>query len=717
MPESLKLHIARRTSITNAPHALGLVEGREGTLTPIIIGRDSPFADKSIEVAGESPRGLLPQKELERIETGSLKRRKRRFDSIPVVGKMESATRLVGRGLGAIAAGERETTALVQEHAIGLYNSGRIRTLKELRDYTTQAQDSPTRLLALDVIAPSGQFLATRTLDAIALTLLPLLMEDKVLAAKLGAAGVGFVNGFFVKTSYLLGRISFGEIPFIVQQLREKKMSKKRALGALATYGMVAIGNLGHLVSYPMQPLIGVARDQSLAYNTAKVQLRRPRRENNGNYYADDEMSLSLDAQDKAKMLADTSKIPILTASEVGNSRYDTRTSPLSRAHATIAQSVAQVLNGATDVYVDVLQYVNNRDFLKFEKLARRAKRVASSPRLHDVYNRYSPLIRRIVNPDKKVQPVVDYFAKSIASRGDNTPVITTHYSVGNALLESLKARGDGRSVVHYVTDPSHIHTQYLKHKDDPRTHYFVFDKATASALEDAGVDADKISVTGFSTHPDLSPAEARSVADRKLRVGIFTGGVGTNRAEIETIVQNFNPENQQLVVYCGTHTDIMESSLGLVSRNLRTKIVPAQNFQESDIGDEHIVFVVGTSLEGAVPASYKVLNWSDVVATKPSGDIAIEAVLSGHPVIPLSHWGVQEDVIDDMLHAYGATIDIPDLKNIGAILSTLQTSGLMQDQIDQLREELLTRPLFESGQAWRQNIQQALDRIMNPHQ
>lgn len=307
----------------------------------------------------------------------------------------------------------------------------------------------------------------------------------------------------------------------------------------------------------------------------------------------------------------------------------------------------------------------------------------------------------------KMLKDLVDKFARQklpiLASitpplmeltRGMKNPILSFHIASGNILLEQ------GKTVVQVITDP-HVRDEYLSNAEKPHAYYCVFDEGTKEeflrkAYEmNKSVSEKRVIVTGPPIDPRVLRAGEKKRAwtnKRPLRLVITTGGLGTNKGEIKRIVEQLVPKLKkdklpmQLLVYAGTHLDI---------RNMVIKEAEQAGVAYEEISTHDPAgFQIGSplSLDPAkaqeITAPLTVLYhpqiidanellihygfpWADGFISKPSGDMAYDAVASGAFLLTLNEWGEWENNIRAKFKAHEVA-KVAEVDNISAQLERL---------------------------------------------
>lgn len=241
-------------------------------------------------------------------------------------------------------------------------------------------------------------------------------------------------------------------------------------------------------------------------------------------------------------------------------------------------------------------------------------------------------------------------------------PILSFHYESGNILA------GAGKKVVQVITDP-HVRPQYLEHAQLQSIRFCVFDEKTRTDFLELAdvmgkdVDPKRVIVTGPPVDPRviLTRKKKSSTAfkDRPLRLVITTGGLGTNKKEIESCLRSLAPllrpshlkatsSKLQAIVYVGVHEDIREMAHQIAHQ----EGIPTAKADEVDaplriLFSPHIVTANELLIRYAFP-------WADGFISKPSGDMAYDAAAAGCFLLTLEPWGEWEHNIRDIFEQHG---------------------------------------------------------------
>ena len=288
--------------------------------------------------------------------------------------------------------------------------------------------------------------------------------------------------------------------------------------------------------------------------------------------------------------------------------------------------------------------------------------------------------------------PLIDF------AGGIEQPILSFHIAAGNILLEK------GKAVMQVITDP-HVRDEFIVNSENPNAYFCVFDKSTKEEFVRKAYKMDKkVNETGIQqrvivTGPPIDPrvlatAEHKHAwspdSNRPLRLCLTTGGLGTNKEEIESILKQLLPELAKknpkfnLVVYAGTHYDI---------KNMVVKIARACGCRYREItAQDPADFTVGAKIDLQPQPNEKMdkplsviyhpqiidanellirhgFPWADGFITKPSGDMAYDAVASGAFLLTLTEWGEWENNVRAKFIAH----DVAQVTEIDKIVRQLE--------------------------------------------
>ncbi len=229
-------------------------------------------------------------------------------------------------------------------------------------------------------------------------------------------------------------------------------------------------------------------------------------------------------------------------------------------------------------------------------------------------------------------------------------PILSFHIAAGNILAEHDK------KVFQVITDP-HVREDYLNNAHRTTVTFCVFDERTKTevmekaALKGIEIHPERVIVTGPPVDPRVVEAKNHSPVWSKgtLKLCITTGGLGTNKEEIRRTLTALLPELRKhpspykLLVYAGTQKDIRDMVHEL-AHQFRVKIDP-YNDQNADLR----VLYHPQLLDANELLIRFGFPWAHGFISKPSGDMAYDAVASGSFLLTLQEWGEWEHNIREI--------------------------------------------------------------------
>ncbi|MFH2022066.1 MAG: hypothetical protein ABIJ33_02170 [Patescibacteria group bacterium] len=321
-----------------------------------------------------------------------------------------------------------------------------------------------------------------------------------------------------------------------------------------------------------------------------------------------------------------------------------------SRAHYSMAVGIATQAWGKTMDYkkawiVDPTNYVAHKDWKSIQLTEIIGKTLAR--------HRYLKLIKDFADKfGRNKLPILDSITPPLLhlTQHIKRPILSLHIATGNILA------GLGKIVLQVITDP-HVRYDYLTHAEKPNMYFCVFnDKTKQDLLEkatliDKKVDPKRIFVTGPPVDPRIIQARQNKKAWRSgpLKLCITTGGLGTNKDEILELLTHLLPElrrrqpDYRLLIYAATHQDIVNEVTELAQK-MRVKVSPITD-QRAKLRIAYHPQIVDAN-ELLIKYGFP---WADGFMTKPSGDMAYDAVAAGCFLLTLQEWGEWEYVIREI--------------------------------------------------------------------
>jgi hypothetical protein len=386
--------------------------------------------------------------------------------------------------------------------------------------------------------------------------------------------------------------------------------------------------------------------------------------------------------------LLETVEIPIVTVSatfkealikEFGEKPDEvTPDVTFSRAHYSMANAlvVAATKNKKSFWMIDPTNYVSAKDWPKIMFTQRMGRLIARSPLLKELKDLMDTRLRNQLPLTGAIREPLTYVTGRV-----NRPIISLHYEAGNILLEN------GKTVLQVVTDP-HVRPQYLTYADNPKLSWAVFDEMTKARLLELGyilghkIDEKRVVVTGCPVDPRILTKDKntaiRGYKNRPLRLAITTGGLGTNKDEITSLLTHLAPSIKKgevhVAAYAGVHEDFT-AMFTTFARLHRIKI--------GDNDDPQAAFRIfhGNDI---VDANELLLDyifpWADGFISKPSGDMAYEAIAAGCFLLTLKPWGEWEENIRAVTESMGVSIRA-DIDNMASQLQAITTVPVEKDK------------------------------------
>lgn len=326
-----------------------------------------------------------------------------------------------------------------------------------------------------------------------------------------------------------------------------------------------------------------------------------------------------------------------------------------SRAHFSMALAVAdQLWNGDVSPkkawMVDPTNYVSLEDWQKIVLTEVIGKTIARHSVLHKVKGFIDQFGRQKLPILDSITPPLLYLTEDITQ-----PILSFHIAAGNILAKQ------GRKVVQMVTDP-HVREEYVLNAELPNIMFCVFDERTqlefleVAAMNHVAVDPSRVVVTGPPIDPRTVEARKKKIPWRSgpLKLCVATGGLGTNGYEIRQVLTQLLPHLRrepcpyQVVLYAGTQKDIAQIGYDLAEENH----IPVSEMNRSQ-GRFRIAYHPQI-LDANELLLRHVFPWADGFITKPSGDMAYDAVAAGCFLLTLSEWGVWEERIREIFEQMG---------------------------------------------------------------
>ena len=315
-----------------------------------------------------------------------------------------------------------------------------------------------------------------------------------------------------------------------------------------------------------------------------------------------------------------------------------------SRAHYSMAAGVAAQAWGKNIDHkkawvVDPTNYVSHKNWSSIELTEDIGKLLARKPILKKLKDFVDQFGRSKLPILGSITPPLFHLTEDVTK-----PILSFHIASGNILATQ------GRPIVQMITDP-HVRDEYLNNAHRKNFYLLVFDEKTKTeVLEKASIlkkeiDPKRVIVTG-------PPVDPRIIAARKtkrpwrsgpLNIAITTGGLGTNKKEIKQLLEQLLPElrkrphHYELLVYAGTHKDIYEMTLEMAEdAHVHVGEITDKTAKLRVVYHPQIVDANEILIKYGFP-------WADCFISKPSGDMAYDAIASGSFLLTLAEWGEWE--------------------------------------------------------------------------
>jgi len=421
------------------------------------------------------------------------------------------------------------------------------------------------------------------------------------------------------------------------------------------------------------------------------------------------------------KKLLEQTQVPIMTVSASfredlkglhHQDENDTTTDiVLSRAHYSMALGVAiQAWGNKIDPkkawLVDSTNYVTNQAFRSVVLTDFIGKTVARWPILKSLKDMVDKFGRSKMPILDNVTPPTIYLSSNVKKT-----ILSFHIVTGNILAT------EGKKVVQMITDP-HVRSDYLENAHLANMRFLVFDEATKKAFftlaEKLGKKIpkdqikDKVIVTGPPVDPRIVACNHNKEVwnnNKPLKICLTTGGIGTNKTEIKSILEQLLPilkqqasgrktdlARIQLMLYAGTHKDIMDMAVKIAKENncLYQLISPhdpanfaingfirATNHSDnSELETAKFTILYHPQIVDANELLIqKAFPWADLFISKPSGDMAYDAVVSGAALLTLKEWGEWEYNVRAVFEKNGTALPA-DVDHIVAQLIAITQTG-----------------------------------------
>lgn len=359
-----------------------------------------------------------------------------------------------------------------------------------------------------------------------------------------------------------------------------------------------------------------------------------------------------------------------------------------SRAHFSMAYGVLQhVWKSPTPKpskawLTDPTNFVSEEEWKKITSTEKIGELIARQPILQTIKALIDQFARKKLPILESITPPLLYLFEEV-----HQPILSFHIAAGNILA------GMGKTVVQMITDP-HVRDEYIQAAISPTISYCVFDEQTKkeflsrAKVLDIDVHPDRIIVTGPPIDPRIIEMRKKKTftPHYPLRLLITTGGLGTNKKEIKMILELLLPELKkdkpayQLMLYAGTEKDFVDMAKEIaMSNKVAARVIhhlsPTTNQPTNQPANQLTILHHPQIFDANELLIKHGLPWADGVISKPSGDMAYDAVIAGCFLLTLKPWGVWEERIMEIFEKKKLSTSA-DTRHILEQLNTLVTSG-----------------------------------------
>lgn len=335
-----------------------------------------------------------------------------------------------------------------------------------------------------------------------------------------------------------------------------------------------------------------------------------------------------------------------------------------SRAHYSMALATAikawgKTINPKKAWLTDPTNFIVKDDLFKIKLTETVGKTLARNPFL------------------KKIKDVIDKFGRNqlpilssietplyLLTQNIKKPIISFHIAAGNILVKYKK------KVLQVITDP-HVRYDYLENADSPLMFFSVFDEETKEELLEkalvAGkkINPKKIFITGPPVDPRIIKASKKKNAWHvgPIKLCLTTGGLGTNKKEIAQVLNQLLPTLKQkpspfkIMLYAGTHLDIKDLGIAKAKKEqinyeLISGVDPADftiggtianKFSSLNASSNFFIVYHPQIVDANELLVRYAFPFADGFISKPSGDMAYDAAISGSFLLTLQEWGEWE--------------------------------------------------------------------------
>lgn len=350
-----------------------------------------------------------------------------------------------------------------------------------------------------------------------------------------------------------------------------------------------------------------------------------------------------------------------------------------SRAHYSMAQAIIIEAHyqHKRAYLIDPLNFLSKSDWQRLSRIEFVGRLTARFKILKKLKDLLDNIIRNQISLKSAIEKPLIYAVEHVKK-----PIISLHYETGNLLASHFK------KVLQIVTDP-HVRPHYLAEAERENITFAVFDKKTKkefmekARLKGLKLFSEKIVVTGPPVDRRIVTARegknSSAFKKRPLRLVVTTSGLGSNFYEIKNFLDDISNSVKtgkvELILYAGTHPDFYKMFLNFIGQ------IGLEEFDENSQGPVRIIF--DNSLVRANKRLIKsAFYWADGFATKPSGDMAYDAVAAGCFLLTFEPWGEWEENIYDIFSEKAIATKV-EVGSAGKQINDLIDNGWIERAID----------------------------------
>jgi hypothetical protein len=373
-----------------------------------------------------------------------------------------------------------------------------------------------------------------------------------------------------------------------------------------------------------------------------------------------------------------------------------------SRAHFSMAYGLVRSIwgdqiNNNKAWLVDPTNFVSSDRWRNIALTEDIGKLIARTPILKTVKDFIDRFGRKKLPILDSITPPLLYLFEDV-----HQPILSFHIAAGNILAKL------GKIVIQVITDP-HVREDYLENAALPNMYFCVFDEETKfEALEKAflsgiDLDPDRVIVTGPPVDPRVVEIRKNKTYDPKaaLKILMTTGGIGTNKQEIQQLLHQLlstaHQKNRpfEIMLYAGTQDDFVKMAQYVAGEHrIKVQMISDLNTKRQENARQLTLLYHPQIFDANEILIKHGFPFADCIITKPSGDMAYDAVAAGCFLLTLRPWGVWEERLEDIFWQKGLARKA-ETKQIIEQFAALKEIGWIDSAIEAVRD---LDPLFLNG-------------------